>query len=141
MAGGEAGDAAAVVQAVLDAREVGDESARRALISPDVVYINTGFAPFELRGRDAYLRFIDSLHDIYTAPRVDEFMGIEGLSPTLAALKGRVTIGDVNAVAVLFHYVYDGVVTEIIDVFEDRGRRVASMIDPVALANAMQEEG
>ena len=134
-------DAAAVVQRMLDARDAGDDGTRRALISPDVLYINTGFAPFELRGRDAYLRFVDSLHDIYTAPRVDEFLGIDALSPTLAALKGRVTIGDVSAAAVMFHYVYEGVVTEIIDVFEDRGRNVASMIDPIALAKAMQGEG
>lgn len=130
-------DAAGIVQAILDAKDAGDEERRRALIDPDVVFISTGFAPFELHGRDAYLRFIDSLHDIYVAPRTDEILGIEAFSPSMAALKGRLTIGEVSGAAVMFHLVKDGRVTEIIDVFEDRGRQFAALVDPQSLAAAL----
>ena len=135
---GDANQAATIVQAILDAKASGDEDARRALIDPEILYVNTGFAPFELKGRDAYLGFIDSLHDIYTAPRKDEYLGIDALSPSFALLRGRVTIGDVTSAVFMFHYVTDGRVTEVIDVFEDRGRSVVAMIDPQALAAALQ---
>lgn len=130
-------DAAEIVQAILDAKDAGDDDRRRALIDPNVVFISTAFTPFELHGRDAFLRFIDSLHDIYVAPRTDEFLGIEAFSPSMAAQKGRVTVGDVSGAAVMFYFVKDGRVTEIIDVFEDRGRQVAALIDPTALAAAL----
>lgn len=128
--------AAEIVQAILDARDAGDDERRRTLIDPDVVFISTGFAPFELHGRDAFLRFIDSLDDVYVAPRTDEFFGVEAYSPSMAASKGRVTIGDVSCATVVFYFVKDGRVTEIIDVFEDRGRQLAPLIDPQALAAA-----
>lgn len=54
----------------------------------------------------------------------------------MAALKGRMTVGDVSVATVMFYDVKDGRVTEIIDVFEDRGRQVAALIDPQALAAA-----
>ena len=130
-------DAAEIIQAILDAKEAGDEERRRALIDPEVLFISTAFAPFELRGRDAFIRFIDSLHDIYVAPRTDEYLGIEAFSPSMAALKNRVTIGDVSGVSVMFFMTKDGRVAEIIDVVEDRGRPVAALLDPAALAAAL----
>lgn len=127
-------DAAAVVKAILHAMETGDVVTAFELFDPEVVYINTGEPPFEVRGRDAYVSFITQLQDLYTEPRSHEILGVEAYTPTMAAIRARVSVGDVSAFALMFHYVRDGRVVELIDVIEDRARTVAPYIDQDAMA-------
>lgn len=121
MTGDTSRSAAHVVEAILRAWDTRDAAAAVDLIDPDIVYINTGYEPFEIRGRDAYLAFGASLHDFYTVPRSHEILGIDALTPTMACLRGRVTVVDVSVVAAAFHYVKNGRLVELIDVMDDRG--------------------
>lgn len=124
-----------VVEAILEAWEARDAAAGFDLIDRDVVYINTGYEPFEIRGRDAYLAFGASLDDdFYTAPRSHEILGIDAFTPTMACLRARVTVGDVSVLGLCFHYVTNGRLVEMIDVIEDRARSLAPYINTAALA-------
>lgn len=140
MTGDTSRDAVQVVEAILHAWEAGDAAAAVDLIDRDVVYINTGYEPFEIRGRDAYLAFGASLDDFYTAPRSHEILGIDALTPTMACLRVRVTVGDVSVLGLNFHYVRNGRLVEVIDVIEDRARCLAPSINAAVLARLKEAD-
>lgn len=108
--------------------DTGDLAAAYDLLDPELVYLSTGIEPVEIRGRDQYSAFIGSLKGFYTAPRSHEILGIDSHTPTMAALRVRVTVGELSALSIVFHYVRDGRVVELIDVIEDRGRMLAPFV-------------
>ena len=121
-------------------RDAQDAAAAADLIDEELVYVNTLYDPFEIRGREAYLAFGASLSDFYTAPRSHEILGIDAFTPTMACLRLRVTVGEVSVLGLSFHYVRDGRLVEMIDVVDDRGRALAPYINTVMLSRLKDGE-